>query len=186
MDLFRLLRALRSLLGLSTWIHAFRILHFYRYAHVEPLRKATVGRGVAMAPNVSLRNGDRVVIGDGAHVGERCRLWAGDHTGRIILGPRALLAPDVFLTASNYRFDEGAPVMDQAKDEADVVIGEDVWLGAGVMVLPGVTIGDGAVVAAGSVVTVSLPAWSVSAGVPAKVRRMRRKTAGPAALVTLP
>ena len=37
------------------------------------------------------------------------------------------------------------------------------------IVLPGVTIGDNSVIAAGAVVTKDVPAYSVAAGVPARV-----------------
>lgn len=50
-----------------------------------------------------------------------------------------------------------------------VVIGNNVWLGNNVCVMPGVTIGDGAIIGANSVVTHDIPAYSVAAGIPAKV-----------------
>lgn len=53
------------------------------------------------------------------------------------------------------------------------IIGNDVWIGYGVSVLNGVTIGDGAVVAACSVVTKDVEPYSIVAGNPAKVIRMR-------------
>jgi len=49
------------------------------------------------------------------------------------------------------------------------VIGNNVWLGNNVCIMPGVTIGDGAVVGANSVVTKDVPAYSVAAGIPAKI-----------------
>lgn len=173
MDLRRATAGVRSVLDPRVLLHCLRLLRYLDYAHVQPRRAVQRGRRVALAPNVSIRNGARVVLGDGCHVGEQCFLWAGDTSGRIVLGKDALLGPRVFLTASNYRFDEGCPVMDQAKEEADVVIGAGTWLGAGVIVLPGVTVGDGAIVAAGSVVSRSLPPGAVAAGVPATVRRYR-------------
>jgi acetyltransferase-like isoleucine patch superfamily enzyme len=128
---------------------------------------------VALSPNVSLRNGERIVIGARSHIGEYCALWAGNDTGRIVIGEDALFGPRVYITASNYQFEPGIPVMLQPHVEADVVIGARVWLGVGVIVLPGVTVGDECIVAAGSVVTRDLPPGAVAAGVPARVVRMR-------------
>jgi acetyltransferase-like isoleucine patch superfamily enzyme len=54
-----------------------------------------------------------------------------------------------------------------------VTIGNDVWIGNSAIVLPGVQIGDGAVVGAGAVVTRPVPPYSIAAGNPARVIRMR-------------
>lgn len=126
-----------------------------------------------MAPNVSFRNGERIQIGARAHIGEYCSLWAGDTTGRIVIGEDALFGPQVYVTASNYLFEPGTPVWRQPRVEKNVIIGAGVWLGARVTVLPGVTIGDGCVVAAGCVVTRDLPPDAVAAGVPARIVKMR-------------
>ena len=55
-----------------------------------------------------------------------------------------------------------------ARREAVVEIGHDVWIGHGAIVLPGIKIGHGAVVAAGAVVTKDVESFAVVAGVPAK------------------
>lgn len=55
-------------------------------------------------------------------------------------------------------------------------IGNDVWIGYGAYVSSGITIGNGAIIAARSVVTKDVPAYSIVAGVPAKVIRMRFPT----------
>jgi acetyltransferase-like isoleucine patch superfamily enzyme len=157
------------LLSPANWAHALKLVNFYGYAHVAQRRLVVAGPGLRMSPSVSMRNGERIVLGREVHVGERSCLWAGDHTGRITLGDNALLGPEVFITASNYGVEVGTPVMYQEKVEADVVVGSDVWLGVRVTVLPGVVIGDGAVVGAGSVVTKSLPANCIAVGIPAKV-----------------
>lgn len=57
--------------------------------------------------------------------------------------------------------------------KGEVTIGNNVWIGDSALILSGVTVGDGAVIGAGSVVTKGLPPFSIAAGVPAKVIRMR-------------
>jgi virginiamycin A acetyltransferase len=52
-------------------------------------------------------------------------------------------------------------------------IGNDVWIGANVIIRRGVTIADGAVVGAGAVVLNNVPAYSIVAGVPAKIIKYR-------------
>ena len=59
-------------------------------------------------------------------------------------------------------------------------VGDDVWFGGNVTVCPGVTIGEGCVVAAGSVVTRDMPAHSLVAGNPAKVKRSLNSSEGAA------
>src|SRR3712207_7043301 len=51
-----------------------------------------------------------------------------------------------------------------------VIVEDNVLIGANAVILEGVRIGKGSVVAAGAIVTEDVPAGSVVAGVPAKVR----------------
>ncbi|GAA3633359.1 acyltransferase [Microbacterium awajiense] len=165
----RALGALASVLDPRVYLHALRLLHFYGYAHVRQVGLLTRGADVSFAPNVSFRNAERIVIGAGSHIGEYSMIWAGNSTGRIVLGEKALLAPRVTITASDYGMAAGTPPMDQPKVERDVHIGAGTWLGAGVVVVAGVTIGDGAIVAAGAVVTRDVPENAIVGGVPARV-----------------
>lgn len=54
-----------------------------------------------------------------------------------------------------------------------ITINEDVWIGYGAIILSGVTVGRGAIIAAGSVVTKDIPSYSICAGNPCKVIKMR-------------
>jgi acetyltransferase-like isoleucine patch superfamily enzyme len=166
---FRFLRGVRSLLDFGTYFHALRMLHYYAYSHVREKRKVTIGPRTRLAPNVSLCNGERIRIGSDCHIGERCYLWAGNSHGRIRVGDHVSMAPQVFITASDYRFVAGRPFREQPRRECDVEIGDDVWLGAGVVVTAGVSIGNGCIVGASAVVTKDLPENSIAVGVPARV-----------------
>jgi acetyltransferase-like isoleucine patch superfamily enzyme len=167
--LARVRRAASSSMSLGAGLHLARMLHFYNYDHVQPRRRIVLGPEVSISPTASFRNGERITLGRRVHVGSLCHLWAGDTGGRIVLGDHVLLGPQVFITVANYQTQLGQVVMDQPKEERDVVVGNDCWLGARVMVMPGVTIGEGCVVGAGSVVTKDLPPRSIAVGVPARV-----------------
>ena len=168
----RLGRLLASLHPLVL-IHPFRMLHYHGYSHVLPRLAMTLGRDVRMAPNVSLRNGARIVLGDQVQLGEYAALWAGRSTGQIRIGARTTLGPGAFVSAADYGLAPGSRLTDQEMVERDVTIGTDCWIGARAVITAGVTLGDGCVIGAGAVVTRDVPAGAVAGGVPAKVIRMR-------------
>ena len=81
---------------------------------------------------------------------------------------------------STYPFSAISEIWPEAKDikghpcsKGDISIGNDVWIGMDVTILSGVTISDGAIIGAGSVVTKDVKPYSVVAGNPAKLIRMR-------------
>jgi acetyltransferase-like isoleucine patch superfamily enzyme len=171
----KLCKAVYSILDPRAYFHVFRLVHYYNYSHISEKRLMAIGSDTGLAPNVSIRNGARIRVGHDCHIGERCYLWAGDETGRIVIGDYTSLAPEVFITASDYQFEAGRPFSQQPRRERDVVIGSDVWLGARVVVTAGVKIGDGAIVGAGAVVTRDIPAGTIAVGVPARVVAERPK-----------
>ncbi len=52
-------------------------------------------------------------------------------------------------------------------------IGNDVWIGRNVYLSPGITVGDGAVIGANAVVTKNVPPYTIVAGNPARIIRLR-------------
>lgn len=141
-----------------------KLVNYYNYTHVQPMRQLTLGPGAAISPNASFSNPERIIAGRGLRLGARCTLWAGHSSARIIIGDDVLFGPEVMVTAASYRFNDGQPVTEQLMDEADVVIGNDVWLGTRAVILPGAKIGDGAIVAAHSVVRGEIEPMAVVAG----------------------
>lgn len=178
----RALRLIGSAFDPRAYLHAIRLINYYNYSHVQPRRKMTIGAGAKISPNAVFSNPERIEIGAKVSVGAHCLIWAGPSRGRIVIGDHTLLAPNVMITAANYRFNDGSPIDAQPMAEADIIIGRDVWLGYGAVILPGARIGDGAVVGAGAVVRGEVAPYAVVAPQTAQAmgQRINRETAAPA------
>lgn len=172
----RAMRLLGAVFDPRAWLHLVKLVNYYNYSHVAPLREVTFASPGNVSPDAVFQHPSRIFIGARVRIGSRCHLWAGPGEGRIILGDDVLFGPDVLVTAASYRHELGHPVTDQPMAEADIVIGSDVWLATRAVVLPGTHIGDGSIVAAGAVVKGHFPAMSIIAGSPAKVVSQRKIT----------
>ena len=170
----RLLRLLAGVIDPSAWLHLLRLVGYYNHAHVRPRREMTTGPGCGISPTATFAYGTRIFLGARVVVGENTRLWAGPEQARIRIGNDTLIGPNVLITASNYRFDDGQPIHEQTMEAADIEIGVDVWIGGGVIITAGCRIGDGAVIGAGAVVTRDVPDLAIVAGVPARIIGQRK------------
>lgn len=63
----------------------------------------------------------------------------------------------------------------QITSKGSIVISDDVWIGSNAVILSGVKIGRGAIIGAGSVVTKDVAPYSINAGNPSKLIKMRFK-----------
>ena len=80
---------------------------------------------------------------------------------------------DVADITGDWKIDEGYINISGERNPKQLIIGHDVWLGTNVTVMGGVRIGNGAVIGAGSVVTKNVEPYTIVAGVPAKVIKLR-------------
>ncbi|MCG8491228.1 MAG: acyltransferase [Sneathiellales bacterium] len=165
----RLLRLIVSVFDIRAYLHLFKIINFYNYSHVQPLRKIAKGEQCSISPDVSFTNPEQITLGSRVRLGSRCAIWGGPSSGRIYIDDDVLFGPEVMVTAGTYRYNDGQPVTSQLMDEEDIHIGKDVWLGTRAIVLPGAKIGNGAIIAAGSVVKGVVPPMAIFAGTPAKM-----------------
>jgi len=110
----------------------------------------------------------KIKIGDDCYIGFRFSVLAG---GNVTIGNYVLIASDVLITSENHGTDPESetPYMDQPLICKDVTIGNGCWIGEKVSILPGVSIGEKCIIATNSVVTKSIPAFSIAAGIPARV-----------------
>ena len=129
-----------------------------------------------------------------AEIGEDCYIeppfhanWGGSHVhfgskvyanfgltlvddGNIFVGDNVMFGPNVTVATA------GHPILPALREKAlqynaDVYIGNNVWIGAGAVIVPGVRIGDDSVIGAGSVVTRDIPENVVAVGSPCRVLR---------------
>lgn len=110
----------------------------------------------------------RIFLGDGTFANRDLNLTSAYE---IDIGKEVVFGPNVFLTD----FDHGYNDVMKSRLQTDLIskgpirIGDRCWIGANSFVGSGVQLGEYCVVAANSVVTKSFPAYSVVAGVPAKL-----------------
>lgn len=92
-------------------------------------------------------------------------------SGTIAIGRNALLAHGVSILTGTHDYRRFGEERRYTVPPAgrDIVIGEGVWIASNATVVGPCTIGEHAVVAAGSVVVEDVPAYTVVAGIPARV-----------------
>jgi acetyltransferase-like isoleucine patch superfamily enzyme len=118
----------------------------------------------------TIQVGDYVSIGNGAKF---IALESG-----IIIGNKVLFGPNVSIRGGNHNTSVvGRFIYDvqekRPDDDQCVIVEDDVWVGTNVVILKGVRVGRGSIVAAGAVVNREVPPYSIVAGIPAKVIKMR-------------
>ncbi|WP_237134311.1 acyltransferase [Pseudohongiella sp. O18] len=169
-----LARVSLSLLRFRTWKYFAYSLAYWFVNFVVPRSSVSVGHRSDIHPTALLRHAERIFVGDNVLINHGNVLQAGKAKAKILLGNYVHTGPNVMMFAYNHRFEKGTPSKTQNYDEADIVVGNDVWIGAGSIILAGTVIEDGCVIAAGSVVRGKLEANGIYVGVPAKLTGHRR------------
>ena len=113
----------------------------------------------------------QLIIGDNVSIGEDSHITAAN---KIVIGNNVLTGKKVLITdnahgASNREMLVIGPMARSIFSSGTVIIEDNVWIGEKASIMPNVHIGRGAIIAANAVVTKNVPAYSVVAGVPAKI-----------------
>jgi acetyltransferase-like isoleucine patch superfamily enzyme len=150
----------------ARWPLHGNVLEAFREGRLE------VGEHTLLEPNVWLTAPDdaRIRIGSGTFLNIGVMVAAVD---LVEIGDHCMFANGCFVTDGSHRFDDSErPVPWQGfTSKGPTRIGDNVWCGANVVVTSGVTIGERCVIGANSVVTRDIPAFSIAAGIPARVLR---------------
>jgi acetyltransferase-like isoleucine patch superfamily enzyme len=109
-----------------------------------------------------------VSVGDDVSIAAYVHIWGG---GGVDIGDRVMIGTHTSISSLTH--DPNAGVMFDTLRSAPVRIQDDVWIGSNCVILPGITLGTSSVIGAGAVVTRDVPAFSIAAGVPARVLRVK-------------
>lgn len=180
----------------KTWSQ--RLMCTLGYWMANRHKKVTIDKSSMISPHAyicprssNMSIGADCIVSPGAilqgniHMGDNCSVQAysvltgygenADSEGSITIGNNVRIAPHVMMIAANHVFDDVTkPITTQGLVRKSIVVEDDVWIAGRANIMAGVRIGTGSVVAAGAVVTKDVPPYSVVAGVPAKVIKMRK------------
>ena len=110
-------------------------------------------------------------VGKNVNIGHQVRVDFGN-AERITIDDDAHIANGVtFLCHMRdvTHYHVGMIAMDMPAKYGDIHLGKGCYIGINVTIMPGVHIGEGAVIGSCALVTKDVPAWTIAAGVPAKV-----------------
>jgi len=149
------------------------ILHWCRLRYLEKRNTISVNNnGGFISGNVTLEYPKNITIGKNTYINGG-RIYASPNA-RITIGNDCLISYEVHMRTDMHVYsDKNSLIREQGHKEADIIVGNDVWIGYGAQIMSGVSIADGCVIAAGAVVTKSTQPYGVYGGVPARLIKFR-------------
>lgn len=118
-------------------------------------------------------------IGKGISIGTNSGIGAFSFiggAGGVVIGNDVIMGQWVSFHPENHNYNYlNVPIRLQGVNRQGIVVEDDCWIGAKVTFLDGAHVGRGSIIGAGSVVRGVIPAYSIVAGVPARVIRSRKQ-----------
>lgn len=126
-----------------------------------------IGRGSIL----SCKNGD-IILEKNVNIGFNSEIFSGS---KVTIGENTLIAAYVYIIGGGHGYSRvDIPITEQEKISHGIKIERNCWIGAGVKVFDNVTIGEDTIIGAGAVVSKDIPAFSIAAGIPARVVKSRK------------
>lgn len=158
----------------------FAIKRLYNKIYIPVKKKefGKCGKNVSFSPYDSTFTYKNIYLGNYVSIGYNADFVAT--RSKIIINDHVIFGPHVSIRGGDHRTNLAGKFIDMVTDEEkleendqDIIFEGDNWIGMNVTILKGVTIGKGSIIAAGAIVTKSIPPYSISGGVPAKVLKYR-------------
>jgi acetyltransferase-like isoleucine patch superfamily enzyme len=160
-----------ALIPWSTSMGAGVIIQITDGARLHLGERVVIGAGTV----ISAKYG-KVAIGDDVHISPGCVIVA---KFGISVGKQTLIGEYVTIRDHDHCIDEVETIIDATFVGGVINIGAGSWLGAKVTVLRDTRIGEGAVIGAHALVKGAIPDRAIAVGIPARVKRFRRKVGDP-------
>lgn len=145
-----------------------------QYQREEMQKKFKLSSTISFS-NISLEG--NVVIGEYTYINDYTRIDSGA-SSTVYIGKNCAIGRYVHITSKTHSFEQPTRDLDNNEIElleADVKIGNQVWIGDKVTILPGVEIGDYAIIGAHSLVNKNVKPFEIVAGVPSRHIRFNTK-----------
>jgi putative colanic acid biosynthesis acetyltransferase WcaF len=158
-------RALWTLIQASLWRVAWRRITFLRPAILRAFG-ADVAWQTQISGSVQIYFPWWLSIGVDTAIGPGVTFY---NLGGLSIGNRVVVSHNAYLCGGTHDYTKpNYPLLRKS-----LTIADDVWIGTAAFLCPGVKIGQGVVIGACAVVTKDVAPWTVVAGNPARVVRMR-------------
>ena len=159
---------------LLVFVEAVKLLFYWAVNNVYGKNRSEIGRGCNVHPTVLFREPENIVLGDRVLINHGCVIQGGKESAKVVIGSDSQFGPYVQIHASNHFIGERDELLKSDRyTEADIIIGDNVWIGAGSIILSGVQVGEGAIVAAGSVVASDVPEYAIWGGEKSRLLKQR-------------
>ena len=144
--------------------------YLYYYKSISSFKSK--GRNVIFSRGGVFIRPHEITIGNSVFINRNFHISARN----LKIGNNVLIGSSLVIECDNHKYDKVGMTMFDNRDNRDiseVEIEDDVWIGSHVVILPGVKIREGSIIGAGSIITKSTKPYSISAGNPCKLIKMR-------------